>query len=97
MESVEDDNFSPPRKRCEDFKRLPSQETFPTYYEVVKNPICIQDIVENAQYGGFESVEKLKASWTLLFENAKLFNLEDSQVYQDACILEVCYNLDTMD
>lgn len=81
------------RKVAEIFMDEPSRELYPHYYEIVQEPTSIntvsklidEDRLTNTIDGFADTVQ-------LIFDNAKLFNEETSQVYADAVVLEKQFN-----
>ncbi|KAH6721376.1 hypothetical protein BKA61DRAFT_467254 [Leptodontidium sp. MPI-SDFR-AT-0119] len=70
------------------FERLPDKSQMPEYYQEIKNPIAMDLIKKKAKRKKYHSVDQALKDLELMFENAKLYNLEDSQVYQDAVDLQ---------
>jgi len=74
------------RKRCTLFLALPSKRHYPDYYEVIAQPICMNQIRKKIMNG--QTKEEFKADFLLMFQNAHTFNLPESQIYEDATILK---------
>lgn len=70
------------------FERLPDKGVMPEYYEDIKNPIAMDLIKRKAKRKKYHSVEAAMKDLELMFENAKSYNMEDSQVYKDAVDLQ---------
>ncbi|KAK6582603.1 hypothetical protein PZA11_005011 [Diplocarpon coronariae] len=70
------------------FERLPDKSQLPDYYQEIKNPIAMDLIKKKAKRKKYHSVEQALKDLELMFENAKLYNLEDSEVYQFAVDLQ---------
>ncbi|KAH7369930.1 hypothetical protein BKA65DRAFT_8698 [Rhexocercosporidium sp. MPI-PUGE-AT-0058] len=70
------------------FERLPDKSQMPEYYQEIKNPIAMDLIKKKAKRKKYHSVDQALKDLELMFENAKLYNLEDSQVYKDAVDLQ---------
>ncbi|CZS92661.1 related to member of RSC complex [Rhynchosporium graminicola] len=70
------------------FERLPDKSQMPEYYQEIKNPIAMDLIKKKAKRKKYHSVEQALKDLELMFENAKLYNLESSQVYKDAVNLQ---------
>ncbi len=70
------------------FEKLPDKTAMPDYYQEIKNPIAMDLIKRKAKRKKYQSVDACLKDLELMFENAKLFNLDDSQVYKDAVDLQ---------
>ncbi|KAL2072320.1 hypothetical protein VTL71DRAFT_11663 [Oculimacula yallundae] len=70
------------------FERLPDKSQMPEYYQEIKNPIAMDLIKKKAKRKKYHSVEQTLKDLELMFENAKSYNLEDSEVYKDAVDLQ---------
>ncbi|KIN00995.1 hypothetical protein OIDMADRAFT_198053 [Oidiodendron maius Zn] len=66
------------------FEKLPDKTLMPEYYQEVKNPIAMDLIKRKAKRKKYHSVDQVLKDLDLMFENAKEYNLEESQVYKDA-------------
>jgi ATP-dependent helicase STH1/SNF2 len=76
------------RKVCEVFMDKPSHEQFPDYYEVIEQPIAINDILRKCRNKLYTTLSQFRDDWNLMFANAKQFNGEDSWVVQDGKTIE---------
>ena len=72
------------RRLSDIFREKPSQQDYPDYYRVIKRPIAINDVMKKCRSKQYEKVKEFIADWDLMFENAKLFNGEESWIYADA-------------
>lgn len=70
------------------FERLPDKSVMPEYYQEIKNPMAMDLIKRKAKRKKYMSVDQALKDLELMFENAKAYNLEDSQVYRDAVDLQ---------
>jgi chromatin structure-remodeling complex subunit RSC1/2 len=70
------------------FERLPDKSVMPEYYQEIKNPIAMDLIKRKAKRKKYQSVDSALRDLELMFDNAKEYNLEDSQVYRDAVDLQ---------
>lgn len=66
------------------FDRLPDKADLPEYYTEIRNPIALDIIKKNHKRKKYQSVDHALQDLDLMFNNAKQFNEEDSEVYQDA-------------
>ncbi|XP_058969432.2 protein polybromo-1 isoform X2 [Pocillopora verrucosa] len=70
------------------FVELPSAQDYPDYYQVISEPVCLSQIENNIRDSKYSGEEELMLDFEVMFDNARYYNEEDSQVYQDACTLE---------
>uniref|UniRef100_A0A673MSH8 Protein polybromo-1 n=1 Tax=Sinocyclocheilus rhinocerous TaxID=307959 RepID=A0A673MSH8_9TELE len=69
---------------AEPFLQLPARREYPDYYHQIKNPICLQQIRDKMKNGDYERVEQIETDLTLMFENAKRYNMPNSTIYKRA-------------
>ena len=86
MRKIKDETDS--YARTEIFEILPSKKEYPDYYEVIKTPISIEDILISAKKHSFKTLEQVKEKFDIMFENARFYNEEGSWVYNDATVLK---------
>ncbi|XP_070707764.1 polybromo 1, like isoform X2 [Pempheris klunzingeri] len=72
----------------EPFQHLPSRREYPDYYQQIKQPIALQQIRAKMKAGEYETVEQMDADLTLMFENAKRYNMPNSSIYKRAFRLQ---------
>ncbi|KAM8868716.1 protein polybromo-1-like isoform 1-T3 [Synchiropus picturatus] len=72
----------------EPFQQLPSRREYPDYYQQIKQPISLQQIRTKMKNGEYENVEQMDADLTLMFENAKRYNMPNSSIYKRAFRLQ---------
>ncbi|XP_068170705.1 polybromo 1, like isoform X2 [Antennarius striatus] len=72
----------------EPFQHLPSRREYPDYYQQIKQPIALQQIRTKMKNGEYESVEQMDADLTMMFENAKRYNMPNSNIYKRAFRLQ---------
>ncbi|KAG4025084.1 hypothetical protein MFRU_067g00130 [Monilinia fructicola] len=70
------------------FERLPDKTNMPEYYQEVKNPMAMDLIKRQAKRKKYGNVGEVLKDLELMFENAKAFNEDDSEVYNDAVFLQ---------
>lgn len=66
------------------FEKLPDKAQMPEYYREIARPMAMDLIKRKAKRKNYSSVDEAMKDVDLMFENAKLYNLEGSQIYQDA-------------
>ncbi|KAJ8378965.1 hypothetical protein AAFF_G00232590 [Aldrovandia affinis] len=67
---------------AEPFLQLPSRKEYPDYYQQIKLPVSLQQIREKMRNNEYENVEQMDADLTLMFENAKSYNVPNSGIYK---------------
>ncbi|KAK3819787.1 MAG: hypothetical protein J3Q66DRAFT_162612 [Benniella sp.] len=76
------------RQVAELFLELPNQEDYPDYYKEITKPIAINIIEERINKGTYSKLERFEKDVNLMFDNAKHYNAEGSNVYLDAETLQ---------
>lgn len=83
---------------------LPSKKAYPDYFAVVHQPMAFHVIEVGTQREHFsfysqkrirsashyDSIDKFAIDVNKIFENAMFYNVEGSQVHEDAKYLQVC-------
>ncbi|KAI9277980.1 Bromodomain-containing protein [Umbelopsis sp. AD052] len=69
---------------CDLFLQPPSRRQYPDYYELIKNPIALNNIKAKIDKMQYTSVDDFKADVELMVSNAKKYNVKESYAYQDA-------------
>ncbi|KAK5993136.1 Chromatin structure-remodeling complex subunit RSC1 [Cladobotryum mycophilum] len=70
------------------FEKLPDKSAVPDYYQTIANPIALDNIKKKAKRKKYRSVDQVMLDIELMFENAKLYNEDDSEVYRAAVDLQ---------
>ncbi|KAI2634542.1 hypothetical protein GGS21DRAFT_539364 [Xylaria nigripes] len=70
------------------FEILPDKSSNPDYYTTIVNPIALDTIKRKSKRKKYESMDQLMRDIDLMFENAKEYNIETSQLYKDAVQLQ---------
>ncbi|KAJ7730236.1 P-loop containing nucleoside triphosphate hydrolase protein [Mycena maculata] len=82
-----------PRRRCQLFLKLPRRNTWADYYEKIKEPISVSNIKTLSEKAShYTSIAEYRADWYLLFGNARQYNIEGSQIYNDAVYLQEVFD-----
>ena len=76
------------RKRADIFMVLPTRKELPYYYRIIKHPIDLTMIKDRILADRYTDMWQLKGDMTLMFDNARVFNSEDSLVYEDANVMQ---------
>ncbi|KAE9393458.1 hypothetical protein BT96DRAFT_1023009 [Gymnopus androsaceus JB14] len=83
-----------PTQVCQLFKHLPRKNRYPDYYEQIANPISMANIRSNVKRGTiYTSVTHYSNDWHLMFSNARQYNMDGSQIYEDANALEDIFEM----
>lgn len=70
------------------FEKLPDKQTTPDYYATISNPIALDLIKRKAKRKNYQNLDQALRDLDLMFENAKEYNEESSQLYKDAVELQ---------
>ena len=70
------------------FEKLPDKAALPDYYVEIKEPIAIELIKRKQKRKKYQSMEHFLRDMDLVFNNAKSYNEDDSQIYKDAVYLQ---------
>ncbi|KAI5109113.1 polybromo 1, like isoform X1, partial [Silurus meridionalis] len=76
------------RRLCDLFMVKPLKKDYPDYYQVIVEPMDLRTIESNIRAERYVSDDALMNDMKLMFRNARHYNEEGSQVYNDANILE---------
>uniref|UniRef100_A0A3B4YW71 Protein polybromo-1 n=1 Tax=Seriola lalandi dorsalis TaxID=1841481 RepID=A0A3B4YW71_SERLL len=76
------------RRLCDLFMVKPSKKDYPDYYNVILEPMDLKTIEHNVRNERYATEEALMEDMKLMFRNARHYNEEGSQVYNDADVLE---------
>ncbi|XP_062853504.1 polybromo 1, like [Trichomycterus rosablanca] len=76
------------RRLCDLFMVKPSKKDYPDYYKVILDPIDLRIIEQNIRSDRYVSEEAVVNDMELMFRNARHYNEEGSQVYNDADVLQ---------
>jgi hypothetical protein len=69
--------------------RKPPKRLYPDYYQIIEQPIALEDIKKQLDTGLYQSLEGVKHDLDLCFANAKKYNMKDSEIWKDAKHLHV--------
>jgi chromatin structure-remodeling complex subunit RSC1/2 len=70
------------------FEKLPDKAEVPDYYTAVRNPIALDTIKKKHKRKKYHTLDQVLQDLDTMFENAKQYNEEGSEVYQDAIELQ---------
>lgn len=71
------------RRLSDIFMEKPSPEQFPDYYEMIKKPVAINDILRKCRGKLYADVQEYREDWKLMVANATQFNGDGSWVVED--------------
>lgn len=70
------------------FEKLPDKAAMPEYYMEIKEPIAIEQIKRKQKRKKYQSVDHFMRDIDVMFNNAKSYNQDESQIYKDAVYLQ---------
>ncbi|KAK0713780.1 hypothetical protein B0T26DRAFT_873826 [Lasiosphaeria miniovina] len=70
------------------FEKLPDKAELPDYYTAIRNPVALDLIKKKHKRKKYQNVDQVLQDLELMFENAKEYNEEGSEVYEDAVELQ---------
>jgi chromatin structure-remodeling complex subunit RSC1/2 len=70
------------------FERLPDKAELPDYFNEIKNPIALDGIKRKLKRKKYTSVDQFMRDVDLMFDNAKQYNTDESEIYQYAVELQ---------
>nr|QYV43163.1 polybromo [Colaphellus bowringi] len=73
---------------CDPFWKLPSRRLYPDYYREIKNPVSLGQIRRKLVMKSYGTVSEVAGDLTIMFENAKKYNIPTSKLYKDAVKLQ---------
>ncbi|KAF2704153.1 chromatin structure-remodeling complex protein rsc1 [Pleomassaria siparia CBS 279.74] len=70
------------------FERVPDKAVMPEYHAAIKSPMAMDVLKRKLKRKKYKSVDDFMVDVELMFENAKKYNEDNSQVYKDAVHLQ---------
>jgi len=70
------------------FERLPDKTERPEYYAAIRNPISLDLIKKKLKRKKYTNIDQVLQDLELMFENAKAYNKEGSEIHTDAIELQ---------
>ncbi|TSV54868.1 Protein polybromo-1 [Bagarius yarrelli] len=80
------------RRLCDLFMVKPSKKDYPDYYKIILEPMDLRIIDHNIRADRYANEDFMVEDMKLMFRNARHYNEEGSQVYNDANTLEKIMN-----
>lgn len=87
----------PPRGIIDPFIELPDKYDYPDYYQLIKNPICMQMIKKKINKKEYQSLKQFRADIALLCNNCRTYNEDQSLLYKDANLIETTLDANLAD
>lgn len=78
----------PNRGIIDPFIELPDKYDYPDYYQLIKNPICMQQIKKKINKKEYQSLKQFRQDIGLLCNNCRTYNEDTSLLFQDANLIE---------
>jgi len=79
------------RRIAEVFESLPSRRELPDYYEIIEKPMDIKRIQKKLADGRYNTIDDVTSDITLLGNNARKYNQDLSDIYNDSLLLEAVW------
>ncbi|KAG9124301.1 hypothetical protein FRC07_012101 [Ceratobasidium sp. 392] len=74
------------------FMDMVPRKEYPEYYQVIKKPICFNQIRKRINQGTYTSPKAFMDEVELVFTNAITYNEDHSQIWEDAKILQATFH-----
>lgn len=88
LEEESTDANIPNRGIIDPFIDLPDKWDYPDYYQLIKNPICMNQIKKKINKKEYQSVRQMRQDLGLLCNNCRLYNEDTSLLFADANLIE---------
>ncbi|KAF8641083.1 hypothetical protein AX17_000727 [Amanita inopinata Kibby_2008] len=66
------------------FLKKPAKRQYPDYYQVISQPIALDDIKKQLDNNAYQTLEAVRSDFELCFTNAKTYNVKESEIWRDA-------------
>ncbi|MCP9264780.1 ATP-dependent helicase brm [Dirofilaria immitis] len=73
------------------FEQLPSRRELPDYYEIIEKPMDLNKVKRKIKDGKYHSVQDMGIDIRLLCSNARKYNIDGSEIFNDSVLLEVLW------
>lgn len=90
LEEVSSDPDLANRGIIDPFIELPPQKHYPDYYQLIRNPICMEQIQKKINKKQYQNLRQFRQDIKQLCDNCRTYNEDGSILYQDANLIEVC-------
>jgi ATP-dependent helicase STH1/SNF2 len=88
LEEESTDPDIPNRGIIDPFIELPDKWDYPDYYQLIKNPICMNQIKKKINKKEYQTVRNFRQDLGLLCNNCRHYNEDSSLLYADANLIE---------
>ncbi|KAH0301158.1 chromatin remodeling complex SWI/SNF component SWI2, partial [Aureobasidium melanogenum] len=88
LEEVSSDPDLANRGIIDPFIELPPQKHYPDYYQLIRNPICMEQIQKKINKKQYQNLRQFRQDIKQLCDNCRTYNEDGSILYQDANLIE---------
>ncbi|KAF2158231.1 chromatin remodeling complex SWI/SNF component SWI2 [Myriangium duriaei CBS 260.36] len=88
LEEPSTDPDLPNRGIIDPFIELPPKNDYPDYYQLIKQPICMEQIGKKINKKQYQSLREFRSDIQLLCNNCRQYNEDGSVLFQDANLIE---------
>lgn len=88
LEEESSDPEIPNRGIIDPFIELPDKLDYPDYYQLIKNPICMNQIKKKINKKEYQTLKQFHQDLGLLCNNCRHYNEDTSLLFQDANLIE---------
>ncbi|OCK84791.1 adenosinetriphosphatase [Lepidopterella palustris CBS 459.81] len=88
LEEESNDDDIPNRGIIDPFIELPDKYDYPDYYQIIKNPLCMNQIKKKINKKEYQSLKQFRADIGTLCSNCRTYNEDTSILYKDADLIE---------
>eukprot|EP01134_Creolimax_fragrantissima_P002142 CFRG2142T1 len=81
----------PSNRYLDAFLLLPNPDKHPDYYELIKDPVAVLNIVERCENNYYANVNSFEHDFQLVLRNAKAIHDSTSRTFRDAAYLETAF------
>lgn len=74
------------------FLELPPKSDYPDYYQLIANPISMEQIVKKINQKKYQSLRQFRDDVLLMCNNCRKYNEDGSILFKDANLIEVCHS-----
>jgi ATP-dependent helicase STH1/SNF2 len=78
----------PPRGIIDPFIELPDKYDYYDYYQLIKNPVCMQMIKKKINKKEYQSLKQFRTDIAVLCNTCRTYNEDQSLLYKDANLIE---------
>ena len=88
LETDIDESTGDGRPVIDPFLELVDRQYWPDYYEIIRNPICMNDIKKKINRKVYQSLKEFRSDIGLLCNNCRMYNDDKSDLFRDANFIE---------